>query len=64
MFTKLELNVLHSALRSWIGPYGVDASMLENFELEQHGRCIEIAENLAERFEEILQHYFEMENKS
>ena len=61
MFTATELNILRSALRSWEGPFGPNPCKLNEFELKKVDREFHIAEQLADRFEEILQHYYEME---
>jgi hypothetical protein len=62
MYSRTELNVLQSALRSWRGPYkkGVELTIGE-YDAQQ--KQLEIADYLARRFEEILYFYFELENK-
>ena len=60
MFTKTELNVLQSALRTWRGPFQKDAELTDSEEGYKK-TMLGIADDLAFRFEEILQHYFEME---
>lgn len=60
MFTKQELNVLQSALRNWPGPYA--SGKLSVAEEQFKKKELECAANLASRFEEILEHYFQMEN--
>jgi hypothetical protein len=61
MFTKFELNVLQHALRSYHGPFPDDKNLDDVSEL-QHKKHLKTAALLAERFEEILYDYYEMEN--
>ena len=62
MFTKTELNVLQQALQQYRGPYGHDNyESLVTEEIKHHQNYIKIAEQLRLRFEEILNHYWEME---
>lgn len=60
MFTKQELNVLRWALRMWKGPFH-KATTTSQGGLAQKD-ALECADNLATRFEDILEHYHEMEN--
>lgn len=63
MFTKSELNVLSSALRNWEGPYTKDdLNKLSRSEKDYYQKSLNIADNLATRFEEILEDYYQMEN--
>ena len=61
MFTKTEINILHSALGNWKGPYG-DKSKLNKGEKQKVKKALIVADQLIERFAEILNHYHEMEN--
>ena len=64
MFTRMELNVLQAALSNFKGYYGEDQMPdLTKWEKEVHEKSIKTAENLRDRFEEILYNYYEMENK-
>lgn len=63
MFTKQELNVLQQALRFWDGPYGEGKyDDLTDSEKRNEKDALAIADSLARRFEEILYHYYQMEN--
>lgn len=63
MFTRQELNILRSSLRSWDGPYGSEQK-LNSIEFDRDQVEKVIANELALRFEAILQDYFEMETKT
>ena len=62
MFTVTELNILRSALRNWKGPFGSNQSKLNEFELRRVDYELQVANQLADRSEEILNHYYQMEN--
>ena len=62
MYSRIELNVLQSALRQWKGPYKKGAELTIG-EYNTQQKQLEIANYLASRFEEILHFYFELENK-
>lgn len=60
MFTPTELSVLQSALRAWAGPYAPNTKLNEA-ETSRAVNLLNVADNLAERVEEILQYNYEME---
>ena len=62
MFTKNELNVLREALRNWKGLYSGESNLNEG-DKERKINSLKTADALAERFESILQDFYEMENK-
>lgn len=61
MFTPRELSVIHSALRYWVGPYCLTQELNQKEKIRQSA-ALRTAGDLASRFEEILNHYYEMEN--
>ena len=60
MFTKNELNVLREALRNWKGLYSGEPNLNEG-DKERKARSLKTADALAERFESILQDFYEKE---
>lgn len=63
MFTRQELNVLQQALRQYRGPYGKPEQNLTDEEIRHQTNCLKAADALAERFEGILNDYYDMEHK-
>jgi hypothetical protein len=63
MFTRSELNVLQQALRQYSGPYYDLNTGLTDKEVAFKDDCLKTANALAERFEGILNDYYDMEHK-
>lgn len=61
MFTKEEMNVLQAALRHWDGPYkqGAELTARETIYVKDQ---LKLAASLAQRFEDILYYYYQLEN--